>query len=1017
MTKPSLMIELLLVGFLCLGIPAHGAAQNAGTAEADQTAVRRNLRGASTEVNDLSPEAMGSQIRFSFEQADWKDVIPWFAEQAGFSLQPISDWPKGTFHLVDDSQYSVIEALDQLNHALRLRTPPYTLVRNRNMLVLVRADQQNYPPELIETVPVDKLDERGRYETMRCVFEFGELDCMDFDQQLQQLVSNVNRPAYAVFEGANQIHVRETGATLRVMRDLIMKARQRHSAKDSSLMVYRLKHTDADSFLFVARELLGIAPDQNQREDETLAISAEPLSDRLFVKGTQSGLEQFQQVASLLDVPPEEVEEGSPLDKPFFQSYPVTSDPKLAFDSLQTFLAGRDGVRMQQDEITGAVAVMGRKADHQIVQDTLAMIEGSNGQQFAIVQLQYAEPTTVILTLRSLWGQTGELDPQGPVLLGNPLQRTVIVRGTPTEVSQVKAMIAQLDEAATRSSDGPRTRTRVIPMDDAKRDEVLDVLEDYWPSTGRTNRLRLNLIMPEDRTNMKGRLRRLPGRSLPGDVEQELDENDRQFNSLPDADSRNEKRRYSWPVSKTGLDSIWRAVNRSAVSILAKSCSVATCWINSRYGSSVSPCACLLLLQQLGSSSGLAGQEEAASSTGRRSDPDYVPPEPVESIPGDEIEVKATAGGIVITSGDLDALDDLEDLIRQQMGLQSDVQAPTFFFLKHRFAEEIAGFLGNYFGVSGSDGGDGGVGGVVGGVLDNVMGGGSGDLLGGLLGGTDGLGGLSLLEGDVRFGTDSQFNTVYVTGATGTDLNLINEIIEILDQPDAPQELELLGQFRTIPIIHRDPEEVKQIIEDQLSDLIASGSSGEGAKNEQGNQQAQQMTRFLQQMAGGGEGGGGNASSSERPKARLGVDNKTSQLLVTGPEFIYKEVLKMVIELDKPQLSAPPTYVVIPNGGRNSELLKRNLKAIFGAKIEINDSDAEDSGSSSSSDSNDSKEESSAANQNASRAQQAQQEQARRQFFRELSRQRGDAGGGGRAQGGGGFGRGGGGGGRGGRGR
>jgi hypothetical protein len=83
------------------------------------------------------------------------------------------------------------------------------------------------------------------------------------------------------------------------------------------------------------------------------------------------------------------------------------------------------------------------------------------------------------------------------------------------------------------------------------------------------------------------------------------------------------------------------------------------------------------------------------------------------------------------------------------MGLQSDVQAPTFFFLKHRFAEEIAGFLGNYFGVSGSDGGDGGVGGVVGGVLDNVMGGGSGDLLGGLLGGTDGLGGLSLLEGDV----------------------------------------------------------------------------------------------------------------------------------------------------------------------------------------------------------------------------------------------------------------------------
>ena len=30
-------------------------------------------------------------IQFSFEKADWKDVIPWFAEQAGYSWQPVSD--------------------------------------------------------------------------------------------------------------------------------------------------------------------------------------------------------------------------------------------------------------------------------------------------------------------------------------------------------------------------------------------------------------------------------------------------------------------------------------------------------------------------------------------------------------------------------------------------------------------------------------------------------------------------------------------------------------------------------------------------------------------------------------------------------------------------------------------------------------------------------------------------------------------------------------------------------------
>jgi hypothetical protein len=62
-------------------------------------------------------------LRFQFQESDWKDVIPWFAEQAGFSLQPITDWPTGTFYLKDDSEYTVMQALDQLNHALRMRNP------------------------------------------------------------------------------------------------------------------------------------------------------------------------------------------------------------------------------------------------------------------------------------------------------------------------------------------------------------------------------------------------------------------------------------------------------------------------------------------------------------------------------------------------------------------------------------------------------------------------------------------------------------------------------------------------------------------------------------------------------------------------------------------------------------------------------------------------------------------------------------------------------------------------------
>ena len=95
------------------------------------------------------------KIRFTYQDVDWQEVIPWFADQAGFTLQPVDEWPSGTFSLQDSEPYTVLEALDQLNHALRIREPAYTLVRNRKMLILAKLeDRANFPDELIETVPV-----------------------------------------------------------------------------------------------------------------------------------------------------------------------------------------------------------------------------------------------------------------------------------------------------------------------------------------------------------------------------------------------------------------------------------------------------------------------------------------------------------------------------------------------------------------------------------------------------------------------------------------------------------------------------------------------------------------------------------------------------------------------------------------------------------------------------------------------------------------------------------------------
>jgi len=232
----------------------------------------------------------------------------------------------------------------------------------------------------------------------------------------------------------------------------------------------------------------------------------------------------------------------------------------------------------------------------------------------------------------------------------------------------------------------------------------------------------------------------------------------------------------------------------SSMGLLAKSSSMVACWLTSSNQLPGLPVAFIAAPRQ-SSTSSFSSQESSSQPDGRQANPDYIPPEQPTSVP-------------------------MEDLIRSQLDQQSNVQIPQFFYLKHRYAGEVVGVLSSYFGISGGD--DGGLGGgLVGGVLENVVGGGTGDLFDSFLGGPEGEGSSSSLEGDVRFGTDSHFNSLYVIGATETDLLLINDLIDHLDQPNAPQNPELLGQFRTIAIVHRDPEEVKELVEAQLSELIA----------------------------------------------------------------------------------------------------------------------------------------------------------------------------------------------------
>ncbi|MDG1873093.1 MAG: secretin N-terminal domain-containing protein, partial [Mariniblastus sp.] len=744
------------------------------------------------------------KIRFTFQEQDWEDVIPWFSDQAKFSLQPVSDYPEGTFSLKDDSDYSVLEALDQLNHALLIRQPePYTLIRNRNMLVLWKLRDANFPNELIETVKVDDLDNRGKYETISCIFDVGGLNAEDIGDQLRPLISDTNRNFFAVFPTANQIHVRETGGQLRKVRDLIKASLDKEFGTEMELMVYSLKNQDAETFMAIARGLLGIPEGRDMRDDETLAIKVESFGERLFIRGTQEQLGEFQKVADVVDATPAEIAGVDVLDAPTLKMYPVLVDPQLAFDTLQTMLEAREDVRMQQDQTTGAVTVLGRSEDHQLVVETLEAISSAVDGGFAIIPLINGDPAEFILVLQNIY-QKGIDDESGPVLLANSVLNHIIVRGTPQEVASVKEIVSQLDKEAVPVAMGPRTNTRIIPMSDREMDEFAPILPDLLRSAGRVNQL--NVIMPEDRKDLKGSLEKQ------GTAPASLDPFQNFLKELDVPASKPDQSRRGLPKqNQTGQLGLF---NNETAFLASSLLGVNTITL----GGWVSP-------QEPASTQDAT--DVGADPTKRQSSLDYQPPSQAKSVPGAPISAKFSNGNLILDSEDLDALDDLVYEIQNRIGNSGIIQQPTFFFLKHRPADQAMQFIEGYYGLAdsgggGGGGGGGGVGGLMGGMMSNMLGG--GDILGDLLGGGLGGGGASgeNLEGDVRFGVDMPFNSLYVTGATDNDLDSINNLIELLDQPEAPQTFNTLGEFRTIDIIHRDPQEVKDLIEPQLGDLLDS---------------------------------------------------------------------------------------------------------------------------------------------------------------------------------------------------
>ncbi len=885
-------------------------------------------------------------LKFSFRYAPWKDVLDWFSTQADLSLVMDAP-PPGTFNYVDARSYSPSEAIDLLNSVLL--TKGYTLVRRDRMLMLINLDD-GIPPNLVTTVPVSELDDRGEFELVSTLFRLRNVQPDEAEQEIQKLLGP--QGTVQVLGKARQIFVTETAGRLRTIRDVLQAMEDPEGTFDHEVKILRLTSVTPEEALPVIRQMLGIPEETFALPDGSLRLGTDVLGQNLLVTGQPGQIKKLEKILQLIDHPAPRLS-GSPgiLQTPQLEVYPVKpANPTTTLQVLQTLLADEPDVRLAVDEGTGHLVAMGLPGHHATIRATIEQLK-REAESIVVIPLDYVDPQTALLAVTRLFGVGEEDNEQAPRVEADVTGSRLLVRGTPAQVAQIRSLIEQLDDgsqAAYVATSGGRVRT--LPMSQTQAETVLEQIERIWPTVG-TNRIRrvvpsatMRAIEPResDGTSDGPRRERIPiparagglltpGQLLPapgllgpddlrpaaprsdGQGRDEASDRDRERGRERDQERgrdgdeqrqrRREDRRERRP-DRSGAQR-HRATRYATLPTQQPAASPAD------GGDSIVPPSAPATTQPESAPSASAA---SSSPSGHATDAQD------RGEPGADIIVAPGPNGLVIASNDLEALDQFQRLVETLIGSQT-AQSDEYavFYLRHATAESAAALLNQILegGTGGSSVGD--MAGNLLGAVTGGVGGIAGDLMGSLLGGDGGSG--FTASGPMSIVPDPRLN-VLIVKANPTDLKMVEHLLEIIDQRRSPETVQTMPAPRMIPVRNTSAEQVAEVVRQVYATRMASQGGGQ-----RGQPSPQDILRALR----GGRGGGGNDGEPDASQQMtVGVDTRSNALIVAAPDGLFEEVRMLVAELDRPELQSGETTRVVTLRKADPELVRRALATLVG---------------------------------------------------------------------------------------
>ncbi|MDR2706972.1 MAG: hypothetical protein LBC02_14430, partial [Planctomycetaceae bacterium] len=659
--------------------------------------------------------------------------------------------------------------------------------------------------------------------------------------------------------------------------------------------------------------------------------------------------------------------------QPQFEVYDSgTADPVAVLAVLQTLLAGTPDVRLSLDAKTGGIAALGRPANHATIRETIKQMQ-LNVPQIEVIPLKRLSPLSAVESIRKFFAtstvgetssaSTAKTTPTvpAPTVEADVSARQIIVRGTVSQIKEIRALLLKLGEDGTGGKIANTSTIRTIPLSPAATALVLDQIKEIWPKIEQNE---IRIVTPSAIVPMRSTNELKPKEEKDKKNEKSMDELiDETFDKAPPITQFRNKpfknNPFYLPVQQTKITEtelpyqpVYQPIQALEVSETEE--------LKRRIDE---------LQKKLETLQEVSKSPKADSSPVTNSKPSSAP-----------VVISSGPNGLMISSEDPEALNRLEELI-QMLSDESVLGKTTLvvYYLKNSTAEVVAQTLqslmsssnASTFGVSGT------------GSLDTspkFEGEQRVEVLGLLT-----LGNSIEKTGPVSISADARLNALLVQ-ANPVDHKTIERLLPILDQADI-QGGDILNRPkpRLIPLQNMRAEDALTVVEKVYANRIqggtgnsatsatSSGNRNSGRRSGGDQPSTPMMTGAMPPMPGmipgmqgipgmpggpgamiqqlmrmGGNQGGSSTVKEPEPTMTLGVDSRSNSLIVSAPESLFLQVETFVKELDEMAVQTETIVEVVPLKNISSDLARQTIGNMYGDSVKFSTSRSSVSSSSSS---------------------------------------------------------------------